>query len=73
MKISKQISNLIDRREKLAEQLNSVDVQLSQWMEDQGMDLLTMSDFTRSGCMIYCEPASAADCVRTAILEYDER
>lgn len=71
MKIPANVEKMIDKREKLAEQLNNVDVELSQWMEDKGMDLLEMTDFTRSGCMIYCEPGAAANCVREAINNHE--
>ena len=70
MKIPKKIENLIDKRQKLAEKLNTADIELCDWMESKGMDLSGLEDCTRTGCMIYCEPASAANCVRDAIESY---
>ena len=54
MKIPKRIDTLIDKRLLLAERLNSVDIEICEWMESKGMDLSDMEDFTRTGCMIYC-------------------
>lgn len=67
MNIPKKIEHLIDRRQRLAEQLNSADVELSKWMEQHGIDMSECSDFTRTGCMIYCEPDAAARNVRETI------
>ena len=71
MKIPKSIDKLIDRRERLAEELNEADIKLCDWMESKGMNLCEMGDFTRTGCMVYCEPATAARCVRESIEEYN--
>ena len=71
MKIPKRIEALIDKRQLLAEQLNSIDIEICEWMESKGMDLSDMGDFTRSGCMIYCEPGAAANSLREAIDEYE--
>lgn len=70
MEIPKRIENLIDKRWDLAERLNSADAELCEWMEQQGMNLLEMTDFTRTGCMMYCEPATAAKLTRDAIENY---
>lgn len=67
MKIPKRIEKLIDKRQDLAERLNSADAELCNWMERKGMNLLEMTDFTRTGCMIYCEPDTAAMLTRDAI------
>lgn len=73
MQIPNKIEQLINKRQKLAEQLNSADVALSNWMEKQGIDMGECSDFTRTGCMIYCEPDAAAKNVRDAITNHTER
>lgn len=66
MKIPKYINRLLERRTKLAEQLNSVSIELDEWLEKNG--ILTGNDYTRTGCMIYCEPCAAERCVRDDIL-----
>lgn len=71
MEIPKYVEKMIDKREILAEQLNRADIELSDWMESKGMNLFEMTDFVRSGCMIYCEPPVAADCVREAIESHE--
>ena len=72
MEIPKRINYLIDQREKLAKKLNHTDCELSEWMEKQGMNLFEMSDFTRNGCMIYCEPNAAARSVKEEIEKYEK-
>ena len=67
MKIPKYIDRLIERRTKLAEQLNSVSTELDEWLENN--EIPTGNDYTRTGCMIYCEPYTAERCVRDDILE----
>ena len=71
MKIPKRIDTLIDKRLLLAERLNSIDIEICEWMESKGMDLSDMGDFTRTGCMIYCEPVEAANCLINAIEEFE--
>lgn len=66
MKIPKYIDRLLERRIKLAEQLNSVSNELDEWLENNGIP--TDNDYTRTGCMIYCEPYVAERCVRNDIL-----
>ena len=71
MKIPKKIEKLIERRKKLAEDLNSVSFTLDKWIEEHGGDL-TDPDICGSvitGCMIYCEPDNAAFVVTKYILE----
>lgn len=68
MKIPKYIDKLIERRMKLAFELMDVSTQLDNWLEKNGFDLSEMSDYTITGCMIYCEPAAAASNVRRDIL-----
>lgn len=66
MKIPKYIDKLIDRRKKLALQLMSVATELDERLDKNGIDC--DGDYTRTGCMIYCEPYAAARCVREDIL-----
>ena len=70
MKIPKHIQNTIERRRRLACELEDADVELSEWMEKQGMDLNEFTDFTNGGCMVYCEPFAAAESVTEAIENY---
>lgn len=49
-----------------AEQLNSVSTELDEWLENN--EIPTGNDYTRTGCMIYCEPYTAERCVRDDIL-----
>lgn len=65
MKIPKYIDKLIDRRCRLAEELNKVDSQLSEWCEKNGID--TYTDYLRTGILIYSEPSNAAYHVREDI------
>lgn len=66
MKIPKYIDSLLKRRTKLAEQLNCVSNELDGWLENNGIP--TGNDYTRTGCMIYCEPYTAEGRVRDDIL-----
>ena len=58
MKIPKYIDKLIDRRCRLAEELNSVACQLDEWCEKNGID--TYTDYLCTGVLIYSEPSTAA-------------
>lgn len=71
MKIPKYVDNLIERRMKLALELMDVSTQLEDWLEKKGFDLSEMSDYTTTGCMIYCEPYDAAELLRQDILLFD--
>ena len=66
MKIPKYIDKLIDKRQKLAEQLSEVSTELDEWLERNNIPL--GGDYTYTGCMIYCEPSTAARCVREDII-----
>lgn len=66
MKIPKYVDTLLKRRTKLAEQLNSVSLKLDEWLEDN--EIPTDTDYTRTGCTIYCEPYTAEGLVRDDIL-----
>ena len=81
MKIPKYIDRLLKRRTKLAEQLNSVSTELDEWLAEQlnsvsteldewleNNEIPTDNDYTRTGCMIYCEPHTAERSVRDDIL-----
>lgn len=68
MKIPKYIDKLIERRMNLAFELQDISSQLDSWLEKNGFDLTEMSDYTMTGCMVYCEPSVAAECVRQDIL-----
>lgn len=66
MNIPKYIDNLIERRANLALRLMAVGTELDEWLEKNGIEC--DGDYTRTGCMIYCEPYTAARCVREDIL-----
>lgn len=66
MNIPKYVEDLIVRRQKLAEQLAVVSAQLDEWLVNKGIPV--GGDYTNTGCMIYCEPEAAADCVRRDII-----
>ena len=66
MKTPKYIDRLLKRRTRLAEQLAMVSSELDDWLEKN--EILTGNDYTRTGCMIYCEPDNAERCVRDDIL-----
>lgn len=67
MKIPKCIDKLIKRRTKLAERLMEVCTELDDWLDKN--DIECDGDYTRTGCMIYCEPIVAEKCVREDILQ----
>lgn len=69
MKIPKYIDKLIERRMKLAYELMDVSSQLDSWLENNDFDLFELSEYTRTGCMIYCEPDAAASNLRQDILD----
>lgn len=68
MKIPKYIDKLIERRMKLAFELMDVSAQLDNWLEKNDFDLVKMTEYTITGCMIYCEPDVAASNLRQDIL-----
>ena len=71
MKIPSEIKVLIRKRRKLAEDLSVVCSKLDSWMEAQGINMLEHSDYTVTGCMIYCEPDAAERCVIEAIENFE--
>lgn len=68
MKLPKYVDKLIKRRMQLAFELMAVSSKLDAWLEKNGFDSTEMSDYTCTGCMIYCEPDVAASNVRRDIL-----
>lgn len=66
MKIPKYVERLIQRRERLAWELTAVSSDLDAWLERNNIS--TGTDYTSTGCMIYCEPSTAAKLVREDIL-----
>lgn len=66
MEIPKYIDNLIRVRQVLAERLERVSTKLDDWLDKNNIEC--DGDYTRTGCMIYCEPDAAARCVREDIL-----
>ena len=70
MKIPLYVEMLIQKRQKLAEELMVTSAELDTWLEKNGLP--TGTDYTCTGCMIYCEPAAAAQCVRLDILHKGE-
>lgn len=70
MKIPKYVQKMIDDRYKYALKLMSVSADLDDWLESHGID--TGNDYTRTGCMIYCEPWNARHCVENDIINHKE-
>lgn len=70
MKIPKYVQKLIDRRYRLAIELSSVCTELDCWIEAKGIP--ANEDYTWSGCLIYCEPSVAKDCIEQDILNYNK-
>lgn len=66
MKIPKYVEQMIKRRERLAWELMEVSWELDEWLEKNNVS--TGTDYTSTGCMIYCEPSTAARLVREDIL-----
>ena len=66
MEIPGYIDNLLKRRRILAERLAEVCTELDDWLDKKGIEC--DGDYTRTGCMIYCEPIVAEKCVRKDIL-----
>lgn len=66
MKIPKHIDKLIDKRQNLAVKLAEVSTELDEWLMKN--DIHLGEEYTCTGCMIYCEPYTAARCVREDII-----
>lgn len=69
MNIPKRIEKLLDKRQQLAENLITINCEIDTWLENKGVDLNDpdISDAVLSGCMIYTEPSTAKDMVKTFI------
>lgn len=69
MNIPKRIEKLLDKRQQLAENLIAINCEIDTWLENKGVDLNDpdISDAVLSGCMIYTEPSTAKDMVKTFI------
>ena len=69
MNIPKRIEKLLDKRQQLAENLIVINCEIDTWLENKGVDLNDpdISDAVLSGCMIYTEPSTAKNMVKTFI------
>lgn len=69
MRIHKRIEKLLDKRQKLAEELTLANIELDNWLEKNGADLtdVDICDAVLTGCLIYCEPSNAKRIVRNYI------
>lgn len=70
MRIPKYVERLIKRRERLAWDLLEVSCKLDEWLKKNGIS--TVTDYTTTGCMIYCEPSASSNLVRQDILKAGE-
>lgn len=68
MKIPKRIENLIERRSRLASDLNSIDYELAKWLEEKGLINEVEECDIRGGCEMYVNPHASADRIREIIL-----
>lgn len=69
MKCPKYITAMIDRRARLASELNKVDYDLCEWLDNHGiLDKLETFD-TFGGAEMYVNPWSSAERIRKAIEE----
>lgn len=66
MKIPKKIEILINRRAKLAKDLNLVDYELSEWLD--GHNVFVEDYDYRTGCEMYANPDDSAERIKKAIL-----
>lgn len=70
MKLPKRIDKLIDRRTRLAEDLNSVDLELTEWLEKKGI-IEDIEEFDyMGGCEMYVNPCASADRIKQKILSH---
>lgn len=74
MKIPNSIRKKLERRKKLAQDLNTVCLEIDNWLESKGIDLSdpSLCDCTRTGCRIYCEPEGAESTLIDYLEEYNE-
>ena len=65
MKIPKYINKLLDRRVRLAEDLNSVDCKITKWITNNNIEVEEYEYNT--GVEMYANPYASADRIRKAI------
>lgn len=70
MKIPKYVQKMIDDRCKYAYKLMRIASELDEWLENH--HIFTGDDYTRTGCLIYCEPDVAKNCVENDIINHRE-
>lgn len=66
MKIPKYVEKLIARRCRLAKELNSTDVELSHFLERNGIEVEEYDIY--GGCEMYANPDGSGERIREAIL-----
>ena len=68
MQIPKKIEKLIERRARLADELNHADNELTAWLDKKGLiDKVEEYDIM-TGCEMYVNPYASADRIRDVIL-----
>lgn len=74
MKIPKYIRKKLERRTKLAQDLNEVSSEIDDWLESKGVNLgeYPICDCVLTGCRIYCEPQGAAITLINYLEVYNE-
>ncbi len=68
MNIPKYVEKLIERRAKLASDLNHVDYELYKWLEKNGLNNKVEEYDVLGGCEIYVNPYASASRIREAVL-----
>lgn len=68
MKIPKYVQSLIDRRCKLAVQLDDVCYKLDKWLDENNIECESCD--THTGVEIYCNPCSSKSRVKEAIINH---
>lgn len=69
MKIPKKIEKLIERRAKLAEELNHADNELVAWLDKKGLTDKVEEYDIMTGCEMYVNPYASADRIRAVIFD----
>lgn len=65
MKIPKRIEKMIDRRARIASDLNAIDYELAKWLEDNKIEAQEY-DYC-SGIEMYANPYASAERIKQAI------
>ena len=65
MKIPKRIEKMIDRRARIASDLNAIDSELAEWIEDNKIEVQEY-DYC-SGVEMYANPYASAERIKQAI------